>query len=140
MTAPLIFKYGTHRHKIKRPFVGAEFVKLWLCQTHFQARAGLIKLMGCGLTPSSQAMGYLSRTLSEVMPAGKMDSAKSQFVELFVDHYFCFCVGDTENLQPGDPYRRGKLSTKVVLIRLGIYLFVSKARGGGSPKFYINTL
>jgi len=24
---------------------------------------------------------------------------------------------------------------KVVLIRLGIYLFVNKARGGGSPKF-----
>ncbi len=25
----------------------------------------------------------------------------------------------------------------VVLIRLGIYLFVNKARGGGSPKFFI---
>jgi hypothetical protein len=31
-------------------------------------------------------------------------------------------------------------STKVVLIRLGIYVFVNKARGGGSPKFFINTL
>jgi len=30
--------------------------------------------------------------------------------------------------------------TKVVLIRLGIYLFVNKARGGGSPKFFIHTL
>jgi len=29
---------------------------------------------------------------------------------------------------------------KVVLIRLGIYVFVNKARGGGSPKFFINTL
>ncbi len=29
---------------------------------------------------------------------------------------------------------------KVVLIRLGIYLFVNKARSGGSPKFFINTL
>jgi hypothetical protein len=29
----------------------------------------------------------------------------------------------------------------VVLIRLGIYVFVNKAReGGGSPKFFINTL
>ena len=31
-------------------------------------------------------------------------------------------------------------ATKVVLIRLGIYVFVNKARGGGSPKFFINTL
>ncbi len=135
MIAPLIFKYGTHRHKIKRPFVGAEFVKLWLCRTHFQARAGPIKLNWCGLTPSSQTTGYLLRTLSAVMPAGKMDSAKYQFDELFVDHYFWLYVDDT-----GDPYRRGKLSTKVVLIRLGIYLFVNKAKGGGSPKFFINTL
>jgi hypothetical protein len=30
--------------------------------------------------------------------------------------------------------------TKVVLIRLGIYVFVNKARGGGSPKFFIHTL
>ncbi len=29
---------------------------------------------------------------------------------------------------------------KVILIRLGIYVFVNKARGGGSPKFFINTL
>jgi hypothetical protein len=29
---------------------------------------------------------------------------------------------------------------KVVLIRLGIYVFVNKARGGGSPKIFINTL
>jgi hypothetical protein len=29
---------------------------------------------------------------------------------------------------------------KVVLIRLGINVFVNKARGGGSPKFFINTL
>jgi hypothetical protein len=29
---------------------------------------------------------------------------------------------------------------KVVLIRLGIYVFVNKARGGGSPNFFINTL
>ncbi len=29
---------------------------------------------------------------------------------------------------------------KVVLIRLGIYVFVNKARGGGSPKFFISTL
>ncbi len=29
---------------------------------------------------------------------------------------------------------------KVVLIRLGTYVFVNKARGGGSPKFFINTL
>ncbi len=29
---------------------------------------------------------------------------------------------------------------KVVLKRLGIYVFVSKERGGGSPKFFINTL
>jgi hypothetical protein len=28
---------------------------------------------------------------------------------------------------------------KVVLIRLGIYIFVNKARGGGSAKFFINT-
>ncbi len=33
-----------------------------------------------------------------------------------------------------------KAPTKVVLIRLGIYVFVNKARGGGSPKFFINTL
>ncbi len=30
--------------------------------------------------------------------------------------------------------------TKVVLIRFGIFVFVNKARGGGSPKFFINTL
>ncbi len=30
--------------------------------------------------------------------------------------------------------------TKVVLIRLGIYVFVNKARGGGGPKFFIKTL
>jgi hypothetical protein len=30
--------------------------------------------------------------------------------------------------------------TKVVLIRLGIYVFVNKARGGGSLNFFINTL
>jgi hypothetical protein len=29
---------------------------------------------------------------------------------------------------------------KVVLIRLGIHVFVNKARGGGNPKFFINTL
>jgi hypothetical protein len=29
---------------------------------------------------------------------------------------------------------------KVVLIRLGIYFFVNKARGDGSPKFFIHTL
>jgi hypothetical protein len=29
---------------------------------------------------------------------------------------------------------------KVVLIRLAIYVFVNKARGGGSPKYFINTL
>jgi len=28
-----------------------------------------------------------------------------------------------------------RAETKVVLIRLGIYLFVNKAKGGGSPKF-----
>jgi hypothetical protein len=33
-----------------------------------------------------------------------------------------------------------KVISKVVLIRLGIYVFVNKARGGGSPKFFINTL
>jgi hypothetical protein len=30
--------------------------------------------------------------------------------------------------------------TKVVLIRLGIYVSANKARGGGSPKIFINTL
>jgi hypothetical protein len=34
----------------------------------------------------------------------------------------------------------GKISIKVVLIRLGIYLLVAKARGGGSPNFFIHTL
>ncbi len=29
---------------------------------------------------------------------------------------------------------------EVVLIRLGIYLFVNKTRGCGSPKFFIHTL
>jgi hypothetical protein len=33
-----------------------------------------------------------------------------------------------------------KEASKVVLIRLGIYVFVNKARGGGSPKFFIDTL
>jgi hypothetical protein len=32
------------------------------------------------------------------------------------------------------------IKCKVVLIRLGIYVFVNKARGGGSPRFFINTL
>ncbi len=80
--------------------------------------------MGCGLTPSSQTIGYLLRTLSEVMPAGKMDSAKYQFDELCVDHYFWFCVGDTGNLQPGDPYRRGKLTTVNLLVLTSLNLLL----------------
>ncbi len=32
------------------------------------------------------------------------------------------------------------ISLKVVFIRLGIYVSVNKAGGGGSPKFFINTL
>ncbi len=30
--------------------------------------------------------------------------------------------------------------SKVVFIRLAIYVFVNKARGGGSPKFFINVV
>ncbi len=40
--------------------VGSEFVKLWLCQTLFQARVGLLDLTGGGLAPSSQAVGSSS--------------------------------------------------------------------------------
>jgi hypothetical protein len=32
------------------------------------------------------------------------------------------------------------VAAKVVFIRLGNYVFVNKARGGGSPKSFINTL
>jgi len=69
----------------ERKLVGIKFVKLLLCQTHFKARKRPIKLTGVGLAPSSQTVGSLSRTPRLAKPAGKMDSAKSQFDEPCVD-------------------------------------------------------
>ncbi len=41
-------------------FIGTEFAKLWLFRTNFQVRAGLVKLLGGDLAPSSQMLRYQS--------------------------------------------------------------------------------
>ncbi len=42
-------------------YVWAEFIELRLYRTHFQERAGPIKLTGAGQAPSSQTIGSLLR-------------------------------------------------------------------------------
>ncbi len=39
--------------------VSTEFIEIWLCWNYFKARAGLIKLMGGGLSSIYQTVGSL---------------------------------------------------------------------------------
>jgi len=57
-------------------------------QTHFQARAGLIKLTEGSLAPSNQNIGYLLRTTKLAKTGRKMGLKKSQFDELSYYHLF----------------------------------------------------
>jgi hypothetical protein len=60
----------------------------------------------------------------------------------FPGHAICKSASDKRHIIKRAMLKRyiNKVMPKVVLIRLGIYVFVNKARGGGSPIFFINTL